>query len=93
MYIARVIGTVVSTHKEPNITGVKLLVVQDLKDEGTSRSLIAADTVGAGVGEIVLCLQEGGSTRLALGNDRTPVNDSIVGIVDYVGGYGPETLE
>jgi ethanolamine utilization protein EutN len=89
VYIARVIGTVVSTCKEPNLTGIKLLVVQDLHDEGTENSVIAADTVGAGVGETVLILQEGGSAREALGMPEAPINDVIVGIIDHSKGYGP----
>lgn len=90
MYLARVVGTVVSTCKNPHLLGQKLLVVQDLHDEGTTKTVIAVDGAGAGVGEIVLCLQEGGSARLAIRSDEAPVNDAIVGIVDQSRGYGPD---
>jgi len=82
MYLARVVGNAVSSHKEPNLRGFKLLVVQPLADAGTEKSLIAVDAVGAGVGEIVVVLQEGGSARQAIGSSEAPVNDAIVGIVD-----------
>jgi len=91
VYLARVIGTVVASHKEPNLSGIKLLVVQDLADEGTQKSVIAADAVGAGVGDTVLVLQEGGSAREALGKPEAPINDAVIGIVDQYKGYGPES--
>jgi microcompartment protein CcmK/EutM len=55
MQIARVIGDVVATHKDPNLRGTKLLVIQPLAPDGSSigRALVAVDSVGAGVGEAV----------------------------------------
>ncbi len=83
MFVAKVIGLVVSTTKEVNLKGQKLLVVQELKDLGTKKSLIAVDGVGAGIGEIVLVVHEGGSARQAIGSENAPVNAAIVGILDY----------
>ena len=87
MFVARVIGTVVSTCKEEHLTGQTLLMVQDLHDLGSKKSMIAADSVGAGVGDTVLVVYEGGSARQSIGSEKAPVNASTVGIVDHADGY------
>lgn len=85
MYLGRVIGTVVSTSKNENLVGMKLLVVEKLTErlerEGTSE--VAVDSVGAGTGEIVIVCK-GSSARYVFGNGSAPVDTSIVGIVDTV---------
>jgi ethanolamine utilization protein EutN len=86
MYLAKVVGTAIATIKEPNLEGYKMLVVQALSDAGSDASIIALDAAGAGVGETVLVLQEGGSARQALGGQDVPVNDAIVAIVDSATG-------
>ena len=55
MQLARVLGEVVSTMKDPNLTGLKMLVLQPLaaSGEAAGRTLVALDSVGAGVGENV----------------------------------------
>jgi microcompartment protein CcmK/EutM len=83
MQLARVVGTVVSSRKEPNITGLKLLVVKPLDEEGreTGNALVAADAVGAGPDEIVL-IAAGSSARQTEATDKRPVDLVILAIVD-----------
>ncbi len=85
MILAEVKGHVVSTTKDSNLQGKKLLIVRPLKlDEADSqKTIVAVDTVGAGRGEIVL-LSTGSSARGADGfNEKTSVIDaSIVAIAD-----------
>lgn len=85
MYLGKVIGTVVSTRKDDNLTGCKLLVVQRLTEhmEPQGQAIIAVDTVGAGTGETVLLVQ-GSSARKALDYPDAPVDVTVVGIVDTV---------
>ncbi|GKX53720.1 microcompartment shell vertex protein GrpN [Budvicia aquatica] len=85
MYLAKVIGTVVSTTKNPSLTGMKLLVIsklnEHLKPEGTTA--VVVDTVGAGNGEIVI-VSCGSSARLACDKPNSVLDAAIVGIVDSV---------
>lgn len=85
MYLGKIIGTVVSTRKDENLIGFKLLVVQRLSEklEPQGQTEIAVDTVGAGCGEIVI-LVTGSSSRKALDRPDSPVDVTIVGIVDSV---------
>ena len=85
MILGRVVGTVVATRKDEKLAGKKLLIVRTLdpetgKEEGYT---VAVDTVGAGVGETVICVS-GSSARLAAGMKDHPVDTAIVGIVDTV---------
>ena len=86
MFAAQVIGTVVATQKHEKLLGKKLLIVRRLDQDGrtTGDELIAVDTVGAGVGERVLVLKEGGSASMAMGVEKPPANVVIVGIIDQV---------
>ena len=85
MLLARVVGTVVATRKDPRLVSNKLLVARPMdprgKPEGTY--LIAVDTVDAGVGETVLIVS-GSSARMASGLKDCPVDAAILGIVDTV---------
>jgi len=85
MILARVIGTVVATRKDPRLEGTKLLVVRTLSPEGKPEAgyLVAVDTVGAGVSDRVLVVQ-GSSARMAPECKERPVDAAIVGIVDTV---------
>lgn len=85
MYLAQVIGTVVSTSKDPGLVGYKLLVTQRLDAESSLSGLpeVCVDTVGAGHGEVVI-IAKGSSARQSLGRDRAPVDATIIGIVDTV---------
>jgi microcompartment protein CcmK/EutM len=85
MILARVVGTVVATRKDPRLEGKKLLVVKPVSPEGVDESgyVVAVDTVGAGFRETVLAVS-GSSARMAEGCKDTPVDTAIVGIVDEV---------
>lgn len=86
MQLARVVGTVVSTHKHPTFEGSKLLLVQPVGLDDTPRgtTLLAVDSVGAGVHEKVLVVIEGRAAGEAVGRKLTPVDAAIIGIVDSV---------
>jgi ethanolamine utilization protein EutN len=85
MIIGKVIGNVWATRKEETLNGLKLMVVRrtDLGANEDRESFVAADCVGAGIGERVLVVT-GSSARKALANERTPVDAAIVGIIDEV---------
>lgn len=83
MYIGKVIGTVVSTCKEKNLMGLKLLIVRNLFDKDPDKSEIAIDAAGAGVGEYVLVSIDGGAARMAAGAADAPINNAVIGIIDY----------
>ena len=86
MQIAQVVGTVVATHKNRKFEGAKLLLVQPLTLEGQPRgaTLLAVDSVGAGVHERVLVVIEGRAAGEALGRKGAPVDAAIVGVIDHV---------
>jgi microcompartment protein CcmK/EutM len=90
MTLARVAGTVVSTVKLKVLEGFKILLVQPVDPEGNEKSgtLLALDSVQAGLGDTVLVLDEGNSSRLIVGDSMAPIRTMIVGIVDevHVGG-------
>ncbi|HYM61359.1 MAG TPA: EutN/CcmL family microcompartment protein [Thermoanaerobaculia bacterium] len=83
MQLARVVGTVVATRKEPSLQGLKLLVVKPLDEKGqeTGNALVAADAVGAGPDEIVL-IAAGSSARQTEATDKRPVDAVVMAIVD-----------
>jgi microcompartment protein CcmK/EutM len=84
MQLARVIGEVVSTMKDANLTGLKLLVLQPLTSTGesTGRTLVAIDSVGAGVGENVFFVR-GREAAFPFYPAEPPTDASIIGIVDH----------
>ncbi len=86
MQIGRVIGTVVSTVKNPKYEGAKLLLVQPMTLEDTPRGspLLAVDSVGAGVGEKVLVVLEGRAAGDAMRKRNSPADAAIIGIIDSV---------
>ena len=81
MRLGKVVGNVVSTKKNDNLTGFKLMVVELLQTGKNSGCIVAVDNVGAGEEEIVL-LSFGSSARIAVGREGAPVDAAIVGIVD-----------
>ena len=84
MQLARVLGEVVSTMKDANLTGMKLLVLQPLDAAGAAagRTLVALDSVGAGVGENVFFVR-GREAAYPFYPAEPPTDASIVGIVDH----------
>lgn len=85
MYLARVMGTVVSTRKEATVDGLKLLLLKQCDEHGQPDGavLVAADAVGAGVGEVVL-YASGSSARQTRVTDNRPVDAVVMAIVDEV---------
>jgi ethanolamine utilization protein EutN len=86
MILGKIIGNVVSTIKLPVYKGYKILIVQPVndKEEPQGESVLALDTVQAGVGDTVLVIDEGNSSRLIMNNSTAPVRTMIVGIVDAI---------
>jgi ethanolamine utilization protein EutN len=84
MQLARVMGEVVATIKDPNLTGTKMLVLQPLaaSGEAVGRTLVALDSVGAGVGEHVFFVR-GREAAFPFYPAEPPTDASIVGIVDH----------
>src|ERR1051325_3747589 len=97
MFLAKVEGAVVSTKKDPAMEGRKLLLLRpqlvDEKDPSKFRAgantIVAVDSLGAGIGEMVLFCQ-GSSARLAPGLKEAPVDAVIIGIVDVVDVVGKQ---
>jgi ethanolamine utilization protein EutN len=85
MYLAKIEGMIISTQKNENLIGKKLLIVQPIntKYEPDGKKEIAVDSVGAGVGEIVL-VATGSSARHAVDNQTSPIDRAIVAIVDNI---------
>jgi ethanolamine utilization protein EutN len=83
MQLARVVGDVVATRKDDNLSGLTLLVVQPLAADGrpSGRALVAVDAVGAGVGERVFFVR-GKEASFPFLPGEPPVDAGIVGIVD-----------
>ena len=83
MILARVVGTVVATRKDPRLEGKKLLILKPVSPEGQPEAgyVVAVDTVGAGAKELVLAVS-GSSARMAEGCADRPVDTVVVGIVD-----------
>lgn len=86
MILGKVIGNVVSTIKLSVYQGYKILIIQPVnnKEEPQGESFLALDTVQAGVGDTVLVIDEGNSSRLIMNNLTAPVRTMIVGIVDAI---------
>ncbi len=86
MLIGRVIGELVATQKHPSHTGRKALLVQLLEQNGADRgsAVVAFDAVDAGVGDRVLLVTEGFSAMTSVGRPDSPIDMSVIGIVDRV---------
>lgn len=87
MLLARIVGTVVATRKDPRLVSNKLLLARPVDPRDRTRLeggyIVAVDTVDAGVGETVLVVS-GSSARMASGMKDCPVDAAVVGIVDAV---------
>jgi ethanolamine utilization protein EutN len=100
MFLARVEGSVVSTKKDASMCGRKLLLVRPQLVDDTdptkfrpgANTIIAVDSVGAGIGELVLFCQ-GSSARLAPNLKDAPVDAVIIGIVDSVDVFGKQIYD
>ena len=86
MVLARVVGTVVSTRKEPKIEGIKFLLLEKINPEtvkGTGDYVVAMDGVGANPGEIVFYVA-GSSSRMTAVTEGKPSDATITAIVDAI---------
>jgi microcompartment protein CcmK/EutM len=92
MLLGRVVGTVVSTNKEQELDGLKLLLVRGADAEGkaTGSLVVAIDAVGAGVGEVVLYASGSSARQTRVTRDR-PVDATIMAIVDSIELEGRQT--
>jgi microcompartment protein CcmK/EutM len=84
MQLARVLGEVVSIMKDPSLTGIRMLVLQPLaaSGESTGRTLVALDSVGAGVGENVFFVR-GREAAFPFYPAEPPADATVIGIVDH----------
>ena len=83
MKIGRVVDNVWSTRKDPALVGLKLMIVQLLDKPGNAEGkvIVAVDIIGAGIGENVL-VSEGSSSKNMGGLENSPIDATIVGIID-----------
>jgi ethanolamine utilization protein EutN len=85
MFLARVVGNVVSTMKDPSLVGKKILVIQPFDKHGKDRGdkILALDSVGAGAGETVYCCR-GREASFPWYPAEVPTETTIVAIVDEI---------
>jgi microcompartment protein CcmK/EutM len=89
MQLAKVVGTIVSTQKTSLLVGTKLMIIKKIDEYGefekysSQSTLIAVDTVGAGIGETVM-VTSGSTARFVYGDKAIPIDMTIVGIVDEI---------
>ncbi|MEM9493901.1 MAG: EutN/CcmL family microcompartment protein, partial [Myxococcota bacterium] len=85
MVLGKVIGTLVASRKEPSLDGLTLLVVRACEVDGTpsGTTVIAADAVGAGIGEVVLYASGSSARQTEITNNR-PIDATVMAIVDQV---------
>ena len=92
MLLGKVVGTVVSTNKEQELNGLKLLLVRgaDVSGNANGPLVVAIDAVGAGLGEIVLYASGSSARQTKVTKDR-PVDATIMAIVDAIEHEGRQT--
>ena len=85
MKLGRIVGTVVSTTKDEKVDGLKLYIVRDLSMKMADKDsfVVTADSVGAGVGEVVL-YASGPSARQTKSTDGRPIDACVMAIVDQI---------
>lgn len=86
MFLAKVTGNVVATQKNMHLRGKKLLLIQPIDQKGMpcGSDIIAVDGVGAGIGDLVIAIAEGGAARSIVKeeNPLAPIDVCIAGIID-----------
>lgn len=85
MFVAKVIGNVVATRKNDSLVGYKLMVIQEIstKDQKLGKEYVAADYVGAGIGELVL-VGKGSAVRVEENKKNSMIDLAIIGIIDDI---------
>jgi len=85
MIVGRVVASVVSSKKHPHYVGHKLLMVRPLDARGKAKALLAVDGVQAGMGDLVLVVDEGGSARSVLVDEAAvTIRTAVCGIIDRI---------
>ncbi len=87
MILARVLGNVVATQKNPRYHGARVMLVQPVNPDLTPRGaqMLALDSVDAGEGDLVIVVQEGWSaSTAATGEQGAAIDSAIIGVVDYI---------
>ena len=87
MILARVLGNIVATQKNPRYQNARVMLCQQITPEGEemATTILALDSVDAGVGDTVLIVQEGwGASTAATGEPGAAIDSAIIGVVDYV---------
>jgi microcompartment protein CcmK/EutM len=85
--LARVVGNIVATQKNPRYSAARVMLCQQITPEGEEMALtlLALDSVDAGVGDTVLIVQEGwGASTAATGEPGAAIDSAIVGVVDFI---------
>ena len=87
MFLAKVIGNVVATQKNQRYEGARVMLCRQITPEGEDMdaTLLALDSVSAGIGDTVLILQEGwGASTASTGKKGAAIDSAIIGVVDYI---------
>ncbi len=95
MILAKVVGTVVSSHKEPKMEGIKFLLVEKIDPltlEGKNDFVVSMDTVGAGVGEIIFYVSGSGARQSEI-TKGMPSDSAVIAIVDHIEKDGKFTFQ
>ena len=93
MILARVVGNIVATQKNPRYAGARVMLCQQITPEGeeTGTTVLALDSVDAGEGDVVLIVQEGwGASTAATKEAGAAIDSAIVGVVDRIDLLGDE---
>lgn len=96
MILARVLGNIVATQKNPRYQNARVMLCQQITPEGEemAMTILALDSVDAGVGDTVLIVQEGwGASTAATGEPGAAIDSAIIGVVDYVDLHKDEPKE
>jgi len=86
MILAKVVGTIVSTHKDPKMEGIKFLLLEKIDPvtlKGKNDFVVSMDSVGAGINEIVFYVS-GSSARFTNVTEGVPTDSAIIAIVDFI---------
>ncbi len=88
MNLARVDGTIVTSHCHPSMVGRRTVICQPIDDTGREEGapVLAVDPLGAGLHERVILSTDGSATRELVGDPHTPLRNLIIGLVDRAAG-------
>jgi microcompartment protein CcmK/EutM len=95
MILARVVGTVVSSHKDHKMEGIKLLLLEKIDPvtlKGKNDFVVSMDSVGAGINEIVFYVS-GSSARFTSVTEGKPTDSAVIAIVDFIEKDGNYTFQ